>query len=39
MKFYLSWITVCIAIILCGFFFGGCEASEDEIQEIEEASG
>jgi len=38
MKLYISWISVCITIIACGFFFGGCEASEDEIEKIEEVS-
>lgn len=23
-KWYVSWITCCIGIILCGFIFGGC---------------
>jgi len=29
MKFYIIWIALCIAVI------GGCDVSEDEMQEIE----
>ena len=34
MKAYIIWMLGCLAIGLFGTFFGGCDASEEEMRDI-----